>query len=161
MAKDKDTFKHLMKLAIEERTNELRTEGIAAVQAIQREIMELQRQSTVITYLLNKYTGMTEPIITTFPMPAGKPVGAAPDTQRSRQDRTALVKQTALELAKAGNLEISTNDVLDALHRKGITLDVKRPTSMIGTVLKAMPEFKRLEMNRFQYVGEKETKGPF
>ena len=158
MAKEKDNLMRLMKLATEDKISELRTEGTNILQETHREIMDLQQQMNFITYLLTKYAGVTQQqVFMTLPMPApaSKPTPTNL-TQLGRKERKDFVRTTALEVVKTGKTEISGTDVLDALQRKGISLDVARPTSMIGTVLSAMKQFERVEMNRFRYIGESE-----
>jgi hypothetical protein len=159
MAKEKDNLIRLMKLATDGKFGELRTEGTRILQETQREIMDLQQQLNFIMYLLTKYCGVTQQqVFMTLPMPisAGKPNPINP-TQLGRKERKELVKTTALEVVKTGKMEITGTDVLDALQRKGISLGVARPTSMIGTVLSALKQFNRVEANRFRYIGDKES----
>jgi len=158
MAKDNDTLIRLMKLATEDKISELRTEGTTTLQETQREIMDLQQQVNFITYLLTKFAGVTQQqVFMTLPMP--QPMNRPSLTNPPKpgpKERRELVITTALEIVKTGKAEITGSDVIDALHRKGVSLGVARPSSTIGTVLSAMKQFKRVEANRFRYIGEGE-----
>lgn len=67
--------------------------------------------------------------------------------------RRDTVQEKALELARGGKRSITAEDVLDALDKEGVTFDVARPATMVGAVLRAMPEFERVGRNEFRYRG--------
>lgn len=70
------------------------------------------------------------------------------------KQRGEVVREEARRLGSEGLHVVTTKHVLDALAARGITFTIRRPTSMIGSVLKSMKEFKRLGPDRFEYVGE-------
>lgn len=67
--------------------------------------------------------------------------------------RKAKVQEKAIELGKRRKKEISAQDVVDSLNSDGVDLGVARPGTMIGAVLRSMPEFERTGSNQFKYVG--------
>lgn len=67
--------------------------------------------------------------------------------------RKSKVQEKALELGKRRKREISAQDVIDALAADGVTLGVARPGTMIGAVLRSMPEFERTGSNQFKFKG--------
>lgn len=67
--------------------------------------------------------------------------------------RKAKVQAKALELGKRRKSDISAQDVIDALNAEGANLGVARPGTMVGAVLRSMPEFTRTGANKFKYKG--------
>ena len=67
--------------------------------------------------------------------------------------RKSKVQAKALELGKRRKTEISAQDVIDALAADGVDLGVARPGTMVGAVLRSMPEFTRTGSNKFHYEG--------
>jgi hypothetical protein len=67
--------------------------------------------------------------------------------------RKSKVQAKALELGKKRKTEINAQDVIDALTADGVNLGVARPGTMIGAVLRSMPEFERTGANQFKYKG--------
>ena len=74
---------------------------------------------------------------------AGSRAGAA--------SRKSKVQAKALELGKRRKTDISAKDVIDALMADGVNLGVARPGTMVGAVLRSMPEFERTGSNQFKY----------
>ncbi len=67
--------------------------------------------------------------------------------------RKAKVQAKAIELGKRRKKEIGAQDIIDALNSDGVNLGVARPGTMVGAVLRSMPEFERTGSNQFKYVG--------
>ncbi len=67
--------------------------------------------------------------------------------------RKAKVQAKALELGKRRKSNISAQDVIEALTKDGASLGVARPGTMVGAVLRSMPEFERTGSNTFKYKG--------
>ncbi len=67
--------------------------------------------------------------------------------------RKAKVQAKAIELGKRRKSELSAQDIIDALNADGTNLGVARPGTMVGAVLRSMPEFQRTGSNKFKYKG--------
>lgn len=68
-------------------------------------------------------------------------------------ERGEQVRQAALALIDKGYEIVTTDDILEYLRDEHeITLDVKRPGSVVGTVLKKMKELERIDTGRFRPV---------
>lgn len=78
--------------------------------------------------------------------------GASPD-RAGAAARKAKVQAKAIELGKRRKKEIVAQDVIDALNADGVNLGVARPGTMVGAVLRSMPEFERTGSNQFKYKG--------
>ena len=78
------------------------------------------------------------------------------DSGRKRIDamhRRDAVRAKALELVSSQK-EIKVEDILSALGADTVSsLDVSRPSTMIGAVLRSMPEFERTGQNAFRLRG--------
>jgi hypothetical protein len=68
-------------------------------------------------------------------------------------ERRRLVQQKAFQLGKGGRRAVTAEDVLKALAADGVTFEVARPATMVGAVLRSMPEFERTGRNTFKYKG--------
>ena len=66
-------------------------------------------------------------------------------------ERKAAVQKKALEMGRRRKTALSAQDVIDALQAEGVELDVARPGTMVGAVLRSMPEFERTGHNQFLY----------
>lgn len=64
--------------------------------------------------------------------------------------RKLKVQEKALELGKRRKRDISAQDVIDALAADDVNLGVARPGTMVGAVLRSMPEFERTGSNLFK-----------
>ncbi len=110
----------------------IRREGNRQLRDIQEEIAVLKGDASLIKDLVSRYGGTVDGM--------------------TSQERSEKVRETALALARGGKAILTPQDVLDDLQtREGITFDVQRPGSVVGTVLNNMDEFERLEKNRFRY----------
>jgi hypothetical protein len=78
--------------------------------------------------------------------------GSTPSRSRAAA-RKSKVQAKVLELGKRGKSDISAQDVIDALTADGQDLGVARPGTMVGAVLRSMPEFQRIGPNKFRYIG--------
>jgi hypothetical protein len=67
--------------------------------------------------------------------------------------RKDLVQKKALDLGKRRKSAISAQDIIEALTADGVDLGVARPGTMVGAVLRSMPEFERTGHNQFKYAG--------
>jgi len=71
----------------------------------------------------------------------------------SRQHRREVIMRAVNEIIEQGKLIVSPEDVAKRLQEKTIGLEVKYPTTVIGNVLARSPEFRRLERNKFEFIG--------
>lgn len=67
--------------------------------------------------------------------------------------RKNRVQEKALELGKRRKTNITAQDIIESLQSEGVNLDVARPGTMVGAVLRSMPEFERIGSNEFKYTG--------
>ena len=67
--------------------------------------------------------------------------------------RKTKVQAKALELGKRRKSELSAQEIIDALTKDGVDLGIARPGTMVGAVLRSMPEFERTGNNVFKYTG--------
>ena len=127
----KDRMKALFPVLATGDSNRIRDEASKLLDEIQAEVSSLNKEAKLIRELLGRYGGAVDGL--------------------SSKERSTKIREAALDLVKSGKTELTSQEVIDHIE---ITFDVKRPASMAGSVLSQMPEFKRVEMNRFQYVGE-------
>ncbi|MGB2695678.1 MAG: hypothetical protein WBD55_10900 [Dehalococcoidia bacterium] len=140
MARTKDRMKALFPVLATGDSNKIREEASKLLQEIQYEISSLNKEGKLIRELLARYGGAVDGL--------------------SSRERSTKVRDAALALARSGHAELSSQEVIDHIaDQEGIAFDVKRPASMAGTVLSQMPEFERIAMNRFQYIGEARPAG--
>lgn len=71
-------------------------------------------------------------------------------------DRSTKIRETALTLARGGMTILTPQQIIDYLRMNGITFDVQKPASVAGTILGQMKEFKRIERNQFEFIGNRE-----
>ena len=79
----------------------------------------------------------------------GRPASDRVGTARRRE----VILAKALELARAGRVELAAEDVLAALDADGVTFGVSRPATMVGAILRGAPEFERTGRNAFRFRG--------
>jgi hypothetical protein len=79
--------------------------------------------------------------------------GAVSRPRAGGAERREAVQKKALALAKGGRGPITAESVLKAMAADGVKFDVARPATMVGAVLRAMPEFERTGKNQFRYKG--------
>ena len=84
-----------------------------------------------------------------FTLRTGARTGSA--SRAGAASRKAAVQAKAIELGKRRKSDISAQDVIDALDADGTSLGVARPGTMVGAVLRSMPEFTRTGSNLFKY----------
>ena len=68
-------------------------------------------------------------------------------------NRKKLIQDAAVKLAKGGRKAVSVEDILAAIKKAGAELNVARPATAVGAVLRRMPSFKRVGKNKFEYRG--------
>jgi hypothetical protein len=128
----KDRLKSFFEVIAQGDATKIRLTGQGLLDEIQKDVAKLNRDARMIRDLLPRY-------------------GGAVDSMTPAQ-RSAKVREAALALAESGKSELTSQDVLDYLKSQGNPdFAVKRPASMVGSVLFQMPEFERVEMNRFRY----------
>ena len=131
MAK-KDRVRPLFDLISGGDSARIRTEANRQLREISEELVVLKRDASLIKDLVNRYGGTADGM--------------------SSQDRSEKIRAVALILAGREGDILTPQDVLDHLQtQEGITFDVQRPGSVVGTVLNNMDEFERLEKNRFRH----------
>jgi hypothetical protein len=84
-----------------------------------------------------------------FSLRGGSRTGAT--SRAGAAERKAAVQKKALEMGRRRKSALSAQDVIDALRTEGVELDVARPGTMVGAVLRSMPEFERTGHNEFTY----------
>ena len=84
-----------------------------------------------------------------FTLRGGSRSGAT--SRAGAAERKAVVQKKALEIGRRRKTALSAQDVIDALNAEGVVLDVARPGTMVGAVLRSMPEFERTGQNEFTY----------
>ncbi len=82
-----------------------------------------------------------------------KKSASAVQNREGATERKELVRSGALGLANSGQNEISAEDVLEALPQDDQIFQMSRPATVVGAVLRSMPEFARVAKNRFQFKG--------
>ena len=116
--------------------NRIRQEAKRQLQEIQEAQAELSRDSKLIKELIARYGGPTDNL--------------APN------ERSAKVREAALAMADRGHSVITPQDVLTYLaEEQNVAFDVKRPASLVGTILNNMDSFERIEKNQFRFTGDR------
>lgn len=82
-----------------------------------------------------------------------KKSSSAVQNREGASERKELVRSGALGLANSGQNEISAEDVLETLPEDDQIFQMSRPATVVGAVLRSMPEFVRVAKNRFQFKG--------
>ena len=82
-----------------------------------------------------------------------KKVSSTVQNREGAAERKELVRSGALGLANSGKDEISAEDVLETLPQDDQIFKMARPATVVGAVLRSMPEFVRVAKNRFQFKG--------
>ena len=133
MAK-KDRVRPLFDLISGGDSARIRKEANRQLREINEEIVVLKRDASLIKDLVNRYGGTADGM--------------------TSQGRSEMIRTTALALARGGMDVLTPQNVLDYLRMTdGVTFDVQRPGSVVGSVLNNMDEFERLGKNRFKYNG--------
>jgi len=128
----KDRVKPLFDAIATGDLNRIRQEGKRQLAEIQDEQTALAKDAKLIKELLGRYGG---------PMDNFTP-----------QERSAKVREVAIMIAAGGQKVLSPQDVIDYLsEEESIAFDVKRPASLVGTILNNMDAFERLGKNQFRY----------
>ncbi len=70
-----------------------------------------------------------------------------------RIERPDRIREVALELVSMGDNVVTTRGILARLKNRGFDLGVKQPYAVVGTVLSRLNEFKRVDVNTFEYIG--------
>ena len=133
MVVTRDRLRALFEVVAEGDPTKVRHEGKRLLDEVDSAMVALRRDRRMIEDLLGRY-------------------GGAEDEMTPPQ-RSARVRQAAIALASAGREELTAQDVLEHLEASNVRFAVKRPASMVGSVLFQMDEFERLGVNRFKYTG--------
>ena len=75
-----------------------------------------------------------------------------PEEQAAQIDRRERIREAALALGRERPM-ISAQEVVDYLRDSGNELDLPRPTTAVGAVIRNMPEFEHVDRSRFSYTG--------
>lgn len=130
----KDRIKPLFAILASGDAARLREAAALTIREIQDEQNELNRDIRLIRDLVNRYGGPADGL--------------------TSRERSAKVREAALALVERGATLLTPQQVVDYLgETEGITFDVKRPASVVATILRRLPQFKHLEKNQFQFVG--------
>lgn len=132
----------------------------AILAEIQREAKWLEHQRSLVAHMHSflgamraeragpkplGVAGVTAPddyvSVTTTPPPGT----VAPNTRSER------IKNIALALAQGGLWDLDTQMVLNEMTAEGLSLGVRQPLSVIGTVLASMDDFERVGPNLFRF----------
>ena len=76
------------------------------------------------------------------------------------RERGATIREAALALVRRGVTTVTSRDVITELAARGVTLDVKRPASVIGTVLSRMPGFVRGSKDLYRFTAAESDTRP-
>ncbi|MBI2859818.1 MAG: hypothetical protein HYX90_12185 [Chloroflexi bacterium] len=127
--------------------------GSEVLVAIDHDMKELQEESRLVRSLMSRYGAIAPEASSPHQVGISVPRSTVPPLSDgfSSAERGRIVREAAIRLAKSGRAELRSRDVIDALS--DITFSVKRPTSMVGTVLSRMKEFERIAQDRFRYRG--------
>jgi hypothetical protein len=68
--------------------------------------------------------------------------------------RRESVQQAALGMGGSRKTPLSAENVLAVLSKNGIVFEMSRPGTMVGAILRSMPEFERVGRNQFRYIGQ-------
>jgi RecB family exonuclease len=137
MRRPKDRMELLFPILASGDQAKVRVEASKLLKEIDDDIRALNREARLIREMVGRYGGAVDGL--------------------TSKDRSAKVRDAALALAAGGRKELTSQDVIDYLaDKEAITFDVRRPASMAGSILTQMPEFRRIAMNRFQFVGQQQ-----
>ena len=129
----KDRLRPLFEIIADGGPAKIRQTGVRLIAAINDDMADLRRDRKMIDELLGRYGGAED--------------------EMTPADRSAKVREAAVALGESGTAVVTPTDVLSYLKEKGVEFAVKRPASMVGTVLFQMEEFERLDVNQFKYLG--------
>lgn len=134
----KDRVKSLFALISSGDASSIRQEANRILEEIQEEQAALTKDAKLVKEILGRYGG--------------------PADNLSPGERSAKVREAALAVARNGKIVLTIQDVLDHLMAEDVVFDIKRPGSLVGTVLSQMKsEFAKLEgTNQFRFIGSKE-----
>jgi predicted RNase H-like nuclease (RuvC/YqgF family) len=68
-------------------------------------------------------------------------------------ERSKRIKEAAEAVAKRGDMVVTAEMVGAYLEESRLSLGVKQPNAVIGTVLAADEDFERIDVNKFKYIG--------
>jgi len=117
-----------------------------SLEEIETQISFLQRQAYVIKELM-MYAGQQEPRQKPESKKEEKP---KQPTSLDPIDRSRVIREIAKTLLNQGNKNITVVDVMKVLKSKGLELGVKRPPSVIGTVIAAIPGLKKIGTGKWK-----------
>lgn len=134
----KDRLRALLDVIANRDPPKIRQEGMRLRVAIDEDIARLRRDRKMIDELLVRYGGSADEL--------------------TSAERSTKVREAAVAVAESGSPVVTTGAVLSYLKDKGVEFAVKRPASMVGTVLFQMDDFERLGVNQFKYRGPSASK---
>jgi len=163
--KEKDYIKDVIDLIASGDTTKLQDKTRMLIEEIHGEakrlhdlIRQLEEQENLLRNLVNYYTIPNQQFKAESELLESKII--TPERLDTRtedgftsSERSRLIKESILSLAKRGTKAISVEDVLNELKYKGIKFSIKRPGSAVGTVVNAMKEFKRIERGIWEFIG--------
>lgn len=150
----KDFIKPITRLVANGENEKIAAAVNKSLAEIQEEIAALRQQEALLKGLVAFYAPSHR--VEAPPKKVPTVPASITDDGLIAQDRSRMVRETALKLAQGGTTVLSAGDVIEALANMGVVFSIKRPASMAGTVLAGMREFNHVEQNRFAFVGSSE-----
>lgn len=68
--------------------------------------------------------------------------------------RRETVQRAALRIGRSRKTPFTAENVLAVLSKNGVAFEMSRPGTMVGAVLRSMPEFERVGKNQFMYIAK-------
>ncbi len=139
----RDYIRELFALLGDGKFSEFTKQGNEALSDIEEDIADLQKQATFIRKAMTRLGEVQRPL----PLSVEKsPAPGLDDSQRR------AIKETAIELAMhSKNMEITLNDVLESLKKKGVTLTVKKPSAVVATIFSKWKELTGISKGKYRY----------
>jgi DNA-binding NarL/FixJ family response regulator len=153
-------FKRLIKLIAESDASTIQAEAARVKELIQAEIKDhhealarLQKEDEWVDTTLTIALPST-PVTSNSKHPTYKPAGEVGADGFTKKDRGKHIREAALSLVAQGQTEISKDDVLIELARRGVQFKIQRPYAAVGSTLSQMKQqFERTEVGNYRYIG--------
>ena len=144
MSEIRDYIRELFTLLAEGKTAEFSKEGQKALTDIAEAVTDLQKQATIIQKAIARLSAQ-RPLPLKVEIPRAHATGLD-DSQRR------VIKETAIEVASQNrNAEITVNEVIQNVNRKGVKLTVSKPSAVVASMLsKWTKEFTKIEKGRYR-----------
>ncbi len=138
---NRDYIRELFPLLAEGKISEFNREGQKALSDIQETIDDLQKQATDIRKAISR---LNPQLPLKVEIPRAHAVGLD-DSQRR------AIRETANEIASnSRNAEITVNEVIQNINRKGVKLTVSKPKAVVASMLSKWKEFTKIGKGRYR-----------